>query len=163
MTCTYSLPFCGPSFHLVDCVLCWADILIFMTSIDLFRSFVPILLGSYPKNITAKSNAMKLSFYVLFSGFHSSSSYVRVANPLWVNFCTWCKVWVQLQSFAGRSSSPAPFVEKTAGALSFVLFAPLSTSWNSLHASSSGSSTFCSRLTGTVLCPYGNCSLFMSL
>ena len=42
-------------------------------------------------------------------------SYVQVLNPLWVNFCEWCRIVVWFRSFAsGCPVLPTPFNKDTA-------------------------------------------------
>ena len=56
---------------------------------------------------------MKILLYDFFPESCSFRSYVLVFNPFWVNFCIWCKVRVQLHSFACRYLLFLAFVEKT--------------------------------------------------
>ena len=67
-----------------------------------------------------------LWFFSESCGFRS---YVLVFNPFWVNFCIWCKVRVQLHSFACRYLLFLAFVEKTVVSLFNILVILLKIIW----------------------------------
>lgn len=41
----------------------------------------------------------ELTVYILFSEFYSLGPYVHNFNPVWINFCVWCKKVVQFHCF----------------------------------------------------------------
>ena len=77
-----------------------------------FVCFCCLYFRFHIQEIIAKSNVMKLSCFLLRVSW--LQLLYMVYNSLWVNFCIWCKVRVQLHSF--ECEYPAfltPFVEDT--------------------------------------------------
>ena len=107
-------PFCGLPFHFVDCVLCCTEVLHFDVVEFIYFCFSCLCFG-----VIAKKSLINLTSW----SFSSMFSY-KVFDPLWVNFCVWCKIRVQVHSFAcGYPFFPAPFAEQTVLFLEWV--APL--------------------------------------
>lgn len=68
------------------------------------RLFLPLLLSllvSDTKKVIAKTYVEELLLPLgFFQEFYDFRSCVQVFNPPWVNFCVWCKIEIQLHSFA---------------------------------------------------------------
>ena len=90
--------------------LCSAKVLKF--DVVPFVCFCCLYFRCHIQEIIAKSNVMKLSCFLLRVSW--LQLLYMVYNSLWVNFCIWCKVRVQLHSFECEYPDfLTPFVEDT--------------------------------------------------
>ena len=51
------------------------------------------------QNITSKTNLMEILFYIFFGEFYDFKYCIQIMNPILVDFCIWCMIFVYGSNF----------------------------------------------------------------